>query len=116
DARSAATGETAMNTADAYVGYGDYEPAIALYRTALEKGGVDAGTVNLRLGRALYEAGRMDGAREAFAAVSGDRAGLARFWQIWIDQQSGGGAAAAEPAAETEAETEAEADAETTAE
>lgn len=109
DARGAATGEPAMNTADAYVGYGNYDPAIALYRTALEKGGVDAGTVNLRLGRALYEAGRMDGAREAFAAVTGNRAGLARFWQIWLDQQAGGAAAPeAAPEAEAEAETTAE--------
>lgn len=105
DARAAATGEAALSTADAYVGYGDYEAAVPLYRTALEKGGVDAGTVNLRLARALYEAGRLDGAREALGAVSGDRAGLARFWEIWVDQQSGnaaGAGAPAEPAPEAE--------------
>lgn len=90
EAAGAASGQPVLGTADAFAGYGQYEPAIELYRLALEKGGVDTGTVNLRLARALIEQNRHDEARQALEAVTGNRAGLARYWQIWLDQQAGG--------------------------
>lgn len=107
-AASAANGGPALNTADAYAGYGQYDRALELYRLAVQKGGVDAGTVNLRIGAALVAAGRPDEARPAFEAVTGSRAGLAALWLAWLDHQAGGGAAASPagqaPAAEPVAE------------
>lgn len=107
-AQSAGDGTIALNTADAYASYGQYDQAIDLYRLALQKGGVDAGTVNLRLGAALAAAGRTDEARQAFEAVTGSREGLADYWLVLVDQQAGGGAQTAAQPAAAEAETPAE--------
>lgn len=98
-ARSAANGRVALNTADAYASYGNTVKAIELYQIAIDKGGVDAGVVNLRRGATYYAAGQMDQARAAFEAVTGDRAPHAAFWLQWFDEQAGASAvpAAAEP-------------------
>jgi hypothetical protein len=86
-AASAANGRAALGTADAYYGYGDYAKAAALYRLALQKGGVDANTVNLRLGMALARAGQTAEAKQALAQVTtGPRAEIAKFWTLWVDQ------------------------------
>jgi hypothetical protein len=85
-AKSAADGKMAMNTADAFLGYGDYAKAAELYQLALQKGGVDANTVNTRLGIALALGGQKDTARTAFAAVTGPRQQVATFWTMWLDQ------------------------------
>ena len=69
-AASAPTGKAALGTADAYFGYGDYAKAATLYRLALQKGGVDANTANLRLGMALAKAGQAAEAKQAFAQVT----------------------------------------------
>lgn len=84
-AAGASTGRIAANTADAFLGYADYARAIALYRTALTKGGVDADAVNTRLGIALARSGDKTGARAAFAAVKGPRSEIAQFWMTWLD-------------------------------
>ena len=89
-AASAPTGKAALGTADAYFGYGDYAKAAALYKLALQKGGVDANTANLRLGMALAKAGQPAEAKQALAQVtSGPRAELAQFWTLWVDQNAG---------------------------
>jgi hypothetical protein len=86
-ARSAANGRNASQLGDAYLGSGNYAKAIEFYQLALQKGGVDANTVNTRLGTALANAGQRDQAKQAFAAVTAaPRAELATFWQLWIDQ------------------------------
>ena len=85
-AAGAATGKIAANTGDAYLGYGDDAKAIALYRAALTKGGVDTDAVNTRLGIALARSGDKAGARAAFAAVKGTRQEIAQFWMLYIDQ------------------------------
>jgi hypothetical protein len=86
-AASAANGRVALGTGDAYFGYGDYAKAAAMYRLALQKGGVDANTANLRLGMALAKAGQAAEAKQAFATVtSGPRAEIAQFWTMWLDQ------------------------------
>jgi tetratricopeptide (TPR) repeat protein len=82
-AMAAATGTTALSTADAYYGYGDYAKAVALYHAALAKGGVDPNIVNLRLGMTLMAMGDRAGAEPAFRAVSGSRADIAGFWLAW---------------------------------
>ena len=84
-ARAAATGKAALSTADAYVGYGDYAKAIDLYKVALAKGGVDAGTVNLHMGWAQALSGDSAGAKTTFAAVTGSKKPIADFWVIHLD-------------------------------
>jgi tetratricopeptide (TPR) repeat protein len=87
-AGSAANGRIAANTGDAYMGYGDYAKAVAMYRLALQKGGVDAALVNTRLGMALAMSGDKAGAKTALAAVTGPRAELARYWLLWLDKRA----------------------------
>ena len=86
-AAGAANGRIAANTGDAYLGYGDDAKAIALYRAALTKGGVDTDAVNTRLGIALSRTGDKAGARAAFAAVTGQRSEVAKFWMLYLDTQ-----------------------------
>lgn len=83
--KNAATGRAALSNADAYLGYKDWASAIDLYKQALTKGGVDANAVNTRLGMALAMAGRKDEAKQAFSAVTGPRADLAKYWLIYLD-------------------------------
>jgi tetratricopeptide (TPR) repeat protein len=85
-AGTSATGRIASATADAYLGYGQDAKAIALYRTALTKGGVDVDAVNTRMGIALLRSGDKAGARTAFTSVKGARADIAAFWLLWLDQ------------------------------
>jgi hypothetical protein len=85
-AKSGANGRIALNTGDAYLGMGNYAKSIELYRVALEKGGVDADTVNTHLGIALANSGDKAGAKTAFAAVKGaPRADIASLWTIYLD-------------------------------
>lgn len=88
ESRSAANGRVALGTADAYLGYGEYARAAEMYRLALTKGGVDADTVNTRLGLALGKSGDKAGAEAALKAVTGgQRAQLSKYYQIWLGQQ-----------------------------
>jgi tetratricopeptide (TPR) repeat protein len=86
-ALAASTGTIALNTADAYLGYANYPKAIALYRAALGKSGVDPNVVNTRLGIALALSGDRPGAEAAFKAVTGPRADIAGFWLTWLAQR-----------------------------
>lgn len=89
EAAAAKTGRLALATADAHLGYGNFAKAAELYQMALRKGGVDAATVNTRLGLALAKTGDRAGAEAAFRAVSGaPRDQLARFYQIWLEQRA----------------------------
>lgn len=88
-AASAANGTVAMSTGDAYLASRNLPKAIELYRLALQKGGVDASTVNTRLGIALALSGQKAEAKSAFAVVTGTpRGDIARFWSAWVDQQA----------------------------
>ena len=85
-AQKAADGKLAASTADAYLGTGEWAKSVALYRTALQKGGVDANTVNTRLGIALANSGDTAGAKTAFQAVQGSpRADIAAWWIEFLD-------------------------------
>jgi len=89
EARAAANGRAALGTADAHLGYGNYAKAAELYRVALQKGGVDAATVNTRLGFALGRSGDKAGAEAALKAVTGaPRDQLARFYLVWLGNQA----------------------------
>ena len=85
-AAAAANGQLAGQTADAYLSQGTWAKAAGLYRTALTKGGVDADTINTRLGIALARSGDKAGALAAFALVKGSpRADIATFWTTWLN-------------------------------
>ena len=85
-ARSAGDGKLAAQTAEAYLSQGNYAKASDLYRTALQKGGVNADEVNTRLGIALANQGDKAGAKAAFAAVQGaTRKDIALLWTTWLD-------------------------------
>jgi tetratricopeptide (TPR) repeat protein len=86
-ALAAASGTAVLKIADAYYGYGDYAKAATLYRAALQKGGVDANLVNTRLGLALAVAGQKAEAEAALKAVSGNRADLASYMLVWLQQR-----------------------------
>lgn len=86
-ALAAANGKLALSTADALYGYGDYAKAAALYRAALQKGGVDNNVVNTRLGAALALAGQRAEAEAALKAVTGPRGDIAAFWLLWLAQR-----------------------------
>lgn len=87
-ALAGAAARPAMVTGDAYLGYGDYAKAAALYRAALTKSGVDANLANLRLGIALARSGDKPGATAAFNAVSGPQQATARLWLAWLDRRA----------------------------
>jgi tetratricopeptide (TPR) repeat protein len=74
----------ALVTGDAYLGYGEYAKAAALYRAALGKSGVDANVANLRLGIALARSGDKAGANAAFEKVGGQQKPVATLWQTWL--------------------------------
>ncbi len=99
-AAASATGKIASATGDARLGYGEYAKAAAMYRLALQKGGVDVPAVNTRLGIALAQSGDYAGAQQAFAAVTGPRASLARLWSVYVAQKqaASAGATATTPA------------------
>ena len=84
-AEASPNGKLAQQTADAYLGADDNAKAAALYRTALQKGGVDVDSVNLRLGIALARSGDKAGAKAAFALVKGPETGVAELWVVHVD-------------------------------
>ncbi|HKR16404.1 hypothetical protein [Rhizorhapis sp.] len=88
DASKAANGKIAASTANAYLGYGEYAKAAALYNIALQKGSVDANEVNTRLGIALAKSGDKAGAKAALEKVTGPRQDIAKFWLLWLSKQA----------------------------
>ncbi|MBK5263666.1 MAG: hypothetical protein JJE34_00320 [Alphaproteobacteria bacterium] len=90
DAAKAANGKIALSTADAYLGYGEFAKAADLYKLALQKGSVDAGEINTRLGIALARSGDLPGAKAAFEKVApGVRQDIAKFWLVWLSKPQG---------------------------
>jgi tetratricopeptide (TPR) repeat protein len=87
-ALAAATGSAALAIADIYFGRGEYAKAVPLYQAALQKGSVDAAQVNTRLGMALAMTGQKAAADAAFRSVTGPRAELAAFLQLWLAQRA----------------------------
>lgn len=85
DARKAATGKIAAATADAYLGYGDYAKAAAMFELAKQKGGVDADEVNTRLGIAKALGGDVAAAKAALQSVqAGARKQIADLWLAYL--------------------------------
>lgn len=89
EARAGGTAKLAMSVADGYLGHANYAKAAEMYQLALQKGGVDAATVNTRLGIALALAGRKAEAEAAFKAVQGGaRQQLAQYWLAWLSTRT----------------------------
>jgi tetratricopeptide (TPR) repeat protein len=87
-AMTAATGTAAMTAADGFLAQGNYITAANLYRTAIQKGSVDPGTANARLGIALALAGQRAEAETALRSVTGPRADLAALWLAWLGRSA----------------------------
>ena len=87
-AMAAATGTAALAAGDSAFSQGNYASAVTLYRTALQKGGVDPNVVNTRLGMALAMAGQRLEAETAFRSVTGPRAELAALWLTWLGRSA----------------------------
>lgn len=100
--RGSGSSSVMMNFADVWLGYKNYDKAVAFYEAGLSKPGAETDRGYMGIGTAHAYAGDYDAAKQAFAKVSGTRAPLASMWQTWIDQQTAPAApaAAAEPVAE----------------
>jgi hypothetical protein len=86
-ATAATDGAASLAAADALLSYGEYARAAALYRAALQKGGVDPSLASSRLGIALALAGQRTEAQAALGAVNGAREDLASLWLVWLAQR-----------------------------
>ena len=97
EASSSNNFRVASGTADALMGYGEDARAIPLYKIALQKGATDKDTINTRIGIASVRSGDLAGARQAFSQVdqNGPRGPLVSYWNLYLDQRSGGAAASA---------------------
>ncbi len=85
DAKKAANGKIAAATADAYLGYGDYAKAVAMFELAKQKGGVDADEINTRIGIAKALGGDNASAKAAFQSVqAGSRKKIADLWLAYL--------------------------------
>lgn len=87
-AKAAPDAKKAMVTAEAYYGYGDYQQAADLFRTALGKSGVDKDQANLRLGMALAQSGDKAGAEAALKATGGIHAETAKLWLTYLQTKA----------------------------
>ena len=96
-AQASKDGALASQTADAYLGAGNYAKAIEYYNLALQKGGpINADEVNTHLGIAMALSGDKAGAKAKFAAVAtAPRTDIANLWTTYADAP----AAATAPAA-----------------
>ncbi len=86
---AAASARTALATADAYLAYGEDAKAMALYQSAIAKGGIDLDAANMRLGILQLRAGQRDAALASFAKVNaaGPRGELVAFWTLFANQK-----------------------------
>ena len=85
DAGKAANGKVAAATGDAYLGYGDYAKAAAMFELAKQNGGAAAAEINTRLGIAKTMGGDNAGAKSAFEAVQGGaRKQIADLWLTYL--------------------------------
>lgn len=82
-----ATGISIAATADALMSYGQTSKAEALYRVALQKGGVDVQRVNTRIGITLFDQGKYAEAKAVFDGVTGIRQPMARLWSVYAAQK-----------------------------
>ena len=85
-AKSAKTAGSMVTVGNRFYGIGNYARAAELYRAAAGAGG-DTGLANLHLGMALARSGDKAGATAALKAVTGEHAGIAGYWLLWVQQK-----------------------------
>ncbi len=91
DARAAgATAATATAAGDAALSYGQAADALATYKIALDKPGVDTARVLTRMGIAQIDTRDYAGAQATFAKITGPRAPLGKLWSIYAAQKAAG--------------------------
>jgi tetratricopeptide (TPR) repeat protein len=84
-AASSAKGDLAKQTADAYLGQGNYAKAIELYKLALQKGVAKTDEANMHLGIAEAMSGDKAAAQAPFAAVQkGPAKDVASLWLAYL--------------------------------
>ena len=76
-----------LRIGDRFYGLGEYAKAVELYRQAMGKPGVDNNIANLHIGMALAASGDKAGATQAFNAVTGPRAGAAKYWLMFLQSR-----------------------------
>lgn len=86
--KAAANGKALMRIGDNYAATGDYANAVQAYKLAMAKPDGDAAVANLHTGMALTLAGDKAGATAAFNAVTGPRAGIAKYWLTYLAQKA----------------------------
>lgn len=86
--KTAQSGMALLRIGDRYAAMGDYAKAVELYRMSMGKPGVDAAIANLHIGMALAHSGDKAGATTALNAVTGPRAGIAKFWLTYLNQKA----------------------------
>ena len=77
-----------LRIGDRYYGMGNYAKAAEIYRDVMNKPGADKELANLHLGMALARAGDKAGATAALNAVTGTRAGIAKYWLLYVQQHA----------------------------
>lgn len=91
DANAAAANfRTVVAAGDAFLSYGEYGKAAGFYEKSLNLAGVDRNLALTRLGIAQVGSGNPAAARASFAKVEGVRLPVARLWDAYAAQQSGG--------------------------
>jgi tetratricopeptide (TPR) repeat protein len=85
-AKETKDGKGYLRIGDRYYAMGNYSKAAELYRQAMGKPGIDSSLANMHLGMALAQSGDKAGATAAFNAVSGNLAGIAKYWLIYVQQ------------------------------
>ncbi|MHA6317435.1 hypothetical protein ACXYN8_07220 [Altererythrobacter sp. CAU 1778] len=80
---------TVMAAGDAFLNYGQYAKAEALYSKALGMPGVNTATALTRLGITQQAQGKTTEAAATFAKVEGARQAIARLWGVYAAQQAG---------------------------
>ncbi|HEU5296368.1 MAG TPA: hypothetical protein VFU71_16440, partial [Burkholderiaceae bacterium] len=91
-AKSAREGDALVNVGFAYATSGQASKGITLMEQGLAKGNLKrVDEARLRLGQAMWQAGRKDDAVKAFAAVQGSdgSAALARVWSAFVRSPAG---------------------------
>jgi len=81
---------TTMAAADAALSYGQAAEALALYKIALGKPGVETARALTRMGIAQIDTGDYTGAQATFARITGPRVPLARLWTIYAAEKAAG--------------------------
>lgn len=84
----AANAKALMRIGDNYAALGNYASAVQAYKLAMAKPDGDASLANLHIGMALARAGDKAGATAALNAVTGPRAGIAKFWLTYVAQKA----------------------------